>query len=234
MDFFEREYGKKEFGSFGISRGAINAAMTAGVDPRLKYNVLAMGGTDLVALLRHSKQNGVKKYRNKVIDALGISKDEFYEQLRERIKTDPRYLARYMDARNTLLMLGVFDSTVPFKYGQQLREDIGGPPTVYLAADHFTGLLFTQIASIAMPGEQTILPVDYLEREGLAFYRKAFKKKSSWWMFPFRLLQAPFSLVGSLIMNDRAEDDDEEQEFVPQPPSGGGGRGGLVTAFVGK
>ncbi|MDZ4785308.1 MAG: hypothetical protein SGJ02_04445, partial [bacterium] len=38
IDFFEKVYHKKDFAGFGVSRGAINLAMTAGADPRLKYS----------------------------------------------------------------------------------------------------------------------------------------------------------------------------------------------------
>jgi len=36
IDFFEQRLGKKEFGTLGISRGAINVAVTAGVDETAK------------------------------------------------------------------------------------------------------------------------------------------------------------------------------------------------------
>lgn len=203
IDFFEKQYGKKQFGSFGISRGAINVAMTAGVDPRLKYNVMAMGGTDLVSLLRDSDQKGVRKFRNKVMDTLGMSKTQFYESLRARIRTDPKYLAKYMDARNTLMFLAVFDHAVPFKYGEQLREDIGKPRTVYLTAGHFTSILFTQYAKLLLPrAEICLFPRDYIEREALVFYNRSFKhRNTAWQMLPYRILQLPFNIIGGTLAN---------------------------------
>lgn len=203
IDFFEQKYQKKRFGTFGISRGAINAAMTAGVDPRLKYNVLAMGGTDLVGLLRDSKQKGVKKFRNKVIKSKGITKQEFYENLRARVRTDPTYLAKYMDARDTLMFLSVFDNAVPFKYGEKLRQEIGKPRTVYLAAGHYTSILYTQYAKLLMPWERICLfPTDYIESEALAFYKQRFKRKNTFFQtLPYRILQLPFNLVGGVLAN---------------------------------
>ena len=204
IDFFERQYQKSEFGTFGISRGAINAAMTAGVDARLKYNVLAMGGTDLVGLLKKSGQRGVKKFREKVIESKGITKQVFYEQLRERVQTDPQYLARYMDARNTLMFLSVFDNSVPFRYGQRLRDQIGGPPTVYLVAGHYTSILYTQYAKLLLPWAPIcVFPQDYIESEALAFYEKSFKGENTVLQtLPYRVLQLPFNIIASTLANN--------------------------------
>ena len=65
IDFFEQVYSKKNIGSFGISRGAINAAVTAGVDSRLKYNVFAMGASDIVEVFDESTEGGIERYRKK-------------------------------------------------------------------------------------------------------------------------------------------------------------------------
>lgn len=223
IDFFEREYGKSEFGTFGISRGAINAAMTAGVDARLKYNVLAMGGTDLVNLLRKSDQRGVKKFRNKVIKIKGITKEDFYTQLRERVRTDPTYLAKYMDARNTLMFLSVFDHAVPFKYGQRLRDEIGGPRTVYLLAGHYTSILYTQYASLLLPWRPLcLLPQDYIESEALAFYKQKFNGESGMLQtLAYRILQFPLSIIASTFANsssglrEAADPNQSEPQSVP-------------------
>lgn len=221
IDFFEREYQKSRFGTFGISRGAINAAMTAGVDSRLKYNVLAMGGTNLVGLLRKSDQKGVKKFRNKVIEAKGITKQEFYEQLESRVRTDPRYLARYMDARNTLMFLSVFDHAVPFQYGQRLRDDIGGPRTVYLAAGHYTGILYTQYAKLLLPWRPVCLfPQDYIESEALAFYQRSFNGKNTIMQtLPYRVLQLPLNIIASVFANSSSRLRAARRPNPPAPKS---------------
>ena len=203
IDFFEREFSKTQFGTFGISRGAINVAMSAGVDPRLKYNVMAMGGTDLVALFRTSSQRGVKKFRNNVREAKGLTKEQFYKFLEDNLKTDPKYLAKYIDARNTLMFLAVFDHAVPFKYGERLRQEIGKPRTVYILAGHFTSILFTQYAKLLLPWQELcFFPADYIESEALAFYDRSFKKKNTnLKMLPYRILQTPFNLIAGAVAN---------------------------------
>ncbi len=197
IDFFEKEYGKAAFGSFGISRGAINVATTAGVDPRLKYNVMALGGTDMVDIFKHSNQKRLKFYRNAVMQSKGITKEDFYKLLRQTVKTAPEHMARYIDAKQTLLLLSAFDRTVPFKFGMRLREQIGEPKTVVMAADHYTSILYTQYVSLAPPFRAIgVFPFDYIESEALGFYRQSFGVKTpTLKLLPFRLLQIPFSLI---------------------------------------
>ncbi len=220
IDYFEKQYGKKEFGTFGISRGAINAAMTAGVDARLKYNVLVMGGTDLVSLLKKSDQKGVKKFRNKVMNVRGITKEQFYNELRERIVTDPNNLARYINANNTLMFLALFDHAVPFPFGEKLREQIGYPRTVYLTAGHYTSILFTQYAKLLLPREEVCLfPQAYIETEALAFYDRSFKKSTfGLSVLPYRILQLPFNLIGSTIANHNFHQQNPNEDIWTKMP----------------
>lgn len=200
MDFFEKEYQKKVFGSFGISRGAINVAITAAVDKRLQYNVLAMGGSDLVDMFEHARIKKLKVYRDKIMAQKGLTKEQFFADLRQKVKTDPKYLAQYMDARNTLLFLSAFDTTVPIKNGQKLRRLIGRPKTIYLAADHFVTAMYTQMGKIVTLGDQlTLFPLDYIETESLAFYDDKFKDEQFHLkLLPYRLLQLPFRAVSEV------------------------------------
>ena len=203
IDFFEKEFGKKKFGSFGISRGGINVAMTAGVDPRLKYNVIVMGGTDLVGLFKNSSQKRIKKYVQFVSQQRNLSKEEFFEHLRTSVVTDPKNLAHYINAKDTLLILSSFDSTVPFEYGMKLRAQIGKPRTIFLAADHYTSLLYTQFVPILLPNRSLCLfPFDYIEGEALSFYEKGFNGRNKWWRnLPLKILQLPVNFVTDLFVD---------------------------------
>ena len=200
LDFFEREYGKKDFGSFGISRGAINAAATAGVDSRLKYNVLAIGGADLLNLFKDSGERGITKYKRRVLEREGITEEEFYEHLRLSVKTDPKFLAQHIDARNTLMFLSLLDDSVPIKYGIKLRRRIGYPRTMFLVSGHYTTLLFTQFVKILPPfGPICIFPLDFIETEAVAFYFDAFEKDDySIKHFIYHTLQLPVLAVGKV------------------------------------
>jgi hypothetical protein len=204
LDYFEREYQKKKFGSFGISRGAINVMMTAGVDPRLKYNVAAMGGSDILRIFKKSNQSRLKKYRKTVMASKGINKDQFFSFVEQNLKTDPKYVSQYIDSRNTLLFLALFDRTVPIQYGRLLRKQVGNPKTIYLLADHYLSVLYTQFVSILPPrahySPYGIFPFDYVESESLAFYRKSMRNEwSGFGVLPFRILSFPFSVIANVI-----------------------------------
>jgi hypothetical protein len=201
IDFFENEYGKKQFGALGISRGGINVALTAGVDSRLQHNVIVLGGTDLVNLFRDSNQGRIKKYVAAVSEAKGISKDQFFELLRAQVRTDPKHTARYIDGRKALLILGLFDRTVPFSYGMKLRDELGTPNTIFLAADHYLGFLYTQTASLIPPRLGSgLFPFPYVEEEAVSFFKKSFHQGANWRVWPFRLFQLPLNVMAELVM----------------------------------
>ena len=197
LDFFETEFGKKRFGTFGISRGAINVALTAGIDKRLKYNVLVLGGTDLVHLFKDSNQPRIEKYIQSVRDHKGFTEDQFFSALQRQLKTDPNNTAQYLDGRDTLLILGIFDRTVPFTYGLKLRDQIGRPDTIFLMADHYVGLLYTQTVSIVPPSKDKggLFPFPYVEEEAVQFYDRSFNNSWNWAILPYRIIQEPVNLI---------------------------------------
>lgn len=201
IDFFEEVYQKKRFGTFGLSRGAINAAITAGVDKRLKYNVLAMGGSDLSELFEDSDEGGIERYRARVKSYFELTDKNFFDYLDREVKTDPKYVAKYIDAENTLLFLSLFDRSVPLKYGARLRKRIGRPETVVLLSGHYTAIAYTQLVSVGNDDVSIpLFPFDYVETEALAFYNKKFERQSfSFKAGVYKVLQAPVSYVIKLF-----------------------------------
>ena len=202
IDFFEKQYGKKDFGSFGISRGAINAAITAGIDPRLKHNVFVLGGSDLVKLFEYSSQSRIKKYIETVTAKKNITRAEFFANLSANLKTDPKNFASFIDARHTLMVLGMFDHTVPIKFGRRLRKELGNPETIFLFADHYTSIAFTQFLKFLPPGNEDlcVFPFDYIESEAMNFYRNSMDTgERTYKLVPFRLLRIPFDLLGKIL-----------------------------------
>ena len=200
LDYFENVYAKKDFGTFGISRGGINVAISAGVDERLKYNVIAMGGADLPNLFRASGQPRLRKYVRTVTDTRNISVDEFYTLLNERIKTDPKYLSKYMDARNALMFVSILDRSVPLKYGLKLRDSIGDPKTYYLFADHYAGILYTRYVQLIPPvGPLGIFPMDFIETTALNFYKQSFKRgRRDIREGLLQILQLPLNIIAAI------------------------------------
>lgn len=201
IDYFEQMLGKRQFGTFGISRGALNVAVTAGVDARLKHNVMVMGATDLPSLFEGSSQRRISRYINSVMEKKQISRELMIDYLRATIMTDPKYLADFIDSRDTLLMLAMFDSTVPYAKGRSLRRQMGYPRTILMVANHFTAILYTQIVPLVPPIEgYSVFPPDYIETEALAFYKDAFDMPNfSIKLGILRVLQVPFDVIGGIL-----------------------------------
>jgi hypothetical protein len=200
IDFFEHEFAKRDFGTFGISRGGINVALSAGVDARLKYNVMVLGGTDLIDIFRTSDQRRIKRYIDSVCTDRGITEKQFFELLRQQVKTDPKNTAHYIDPRNSLLILAMFDQTVPFRSGLRLRQQLGYPATIFLFANHYTGLLYTQTVSLIPPRMGPgIFPFPYVEQEAVAFFERSFGTGSGWGAVPYRIAQFPMNLVAEAL-----------------------------------
>ena len=203
LTYFENEHTKKEFGSFGISRGALNVAMTGGVDSRLKYNVLALGGENLPKVIEMTDERRLRRYVSSVAETKGISEQDVYVKLKEMLKTDPQYLAQYMNPDDTLLVVALLDSTVPVKYGLDLRDKLGKPDTVFLLAGHRSAALFAQFFEVLPYNEKYgLFPIDYIEAEALDFYKRSFgRENKNLKLLPIRILQAPFSFLIGLIDN---------------------------------
>lgn len=199
LDYFEKEHGKKKFGSFGISRGAINAAMLAGVDRRLEYNVLLMGASHIPQVLEDSDQPGLRKFRKKVMRLKNFSKEDFFAYLRQHVVTDPSRVAKYVDPEKTLLFLSFFDRTVPIRYGMRLRRELGRPETFFLPTGHYTSLLYTGFVKLLPPERNlSLFPVDFVESESTAFFRRKMTGEQSRLQdIPFYLAKFPFHVLGA-------------------------------------
>jgi hypothetical protein len=194
LDFFEKEYGKKVFGGIGMSRGAINLATLAGIDKRLKYNVYILGATDLASVFKDTDQGRIESYVRKVTAIKGINNDKFKDLFHRKIITEPSSYARYLDPKNSLLFLALFDKTVPFKHGVRLRKQIGNPETIFLFAEHFTTVAYTRILNL--------MPFDYIEGETVRFFDKSFGRPKRWWhLLGVRIVQAPLNWVAQGLVS---------------------------------
>jgi hypothetical protein len=136
-----------------------------------------------------------------VSEQKGFEEEQFFEALRRQVRTDPKNTAQYLDGRDTLLILGIFDRTVPFAYGMKLREQIGRPETIFLCADHYVGVLYTQTVSLVPPSKEDpgLFPFPYVEEEALNFFDKHFNDSINWSVVPYRVLQAPLNLAAEGI-----------------------------------
>ncbi|MBI3850068.1 MAG: hypothetical protein HY298_07245 [Verrucomicrobia bacterium] len=128
-------------GVFGISMGGIQGTMLTALDKRVRAAVLGLAGEDLPYILAHSTEKGVVRRREAYLRERQLPRERVEEELRQTIVWDPKTLAPCIDPQRAMLVLGIFDTTVPFKKGWALRKSIGRPETVLLPTGHYTALL---------------------------------------------------------------------------------------------
>lgn len=220
IDYFSTVEHFARFGTFGVSRGGINVAITAGVDPRLEYNIIAVAGADLPGIFRHARERKIQNFMRTLSKRLGKTPDEIQEMLEGQISTDPKYLARFIDGRKTLLFLALCDSAVPARYGRLLRNELQNPRTIFFLAGHKGAVLFTQFKKLVLPFEEfCLLPPPYIEGEALLFFRHAFHKGDyPWELVPWRILQLPLNFVGGLLNWIGSFDPDDSADPEALPP----------------
>lgn len=148
LDWLSRqpEVDPEALGSFGISYGGIKNTVLAGVDRRLKANVIALAGGDLPSILSHSNLPNLRDLFHRYAENNHLTPAEAEQQLRAALQTEPLRFTPYIDPRSTLLILARMDHTVPRRNGELLREALGYPRTIYLPTGHYSAVLCTGIA----------------------------------------------------------------------------------------
>jgi hypothetical protein len=154
------EVDEDRLGCLGLSLGGIKASLITGVDERVKCVVLGLAGGSIADIFLLSKAEGIKDYSKDFVED-GVTLETIHTELSEKVETDPIKLAGYMDARNVLIYLALFDRVIPRKCGYKLWEAIGKPELVCLFAGHYSSYLY--------------LP--YVEMETLSFFKKKFGLK---------------------------------------------------------
>jgi hypothetical protein len=154
------ELASRPIGLFGISMGAIKGVMLMAEDPRIKVGVLGLVGGDLPYILAHSSEPGISRRREAYLRERNITSEQLQEELNKVLTCEPNTAAPNIDPQKVLLVLGVFDSVVPFKKGWQLRKCMGRPETILLPTGHYS----------------TVAYIFYVRHQSLKFFREHFRK----------------------------------------------------------
>jgi hypothetical protein len=152
------ELDASRIGAFGISMGGIRAAFLAPLDSRIRAATIGLAGGDLPYIIAHSKEGGIVRRREPYLQKHGITRDEFEQELRTTLASDPLTVAPSIDPNKVLLVLATFDACVPSKKGFELRRAMGKPETIIVPTGHYTALL--------------LLP--YIKSACLRFFREKF------------------------------------------------------------
>jgi len=132
------EIDPSRLGSLGISLGAIRNVLLVAVEPRLRANVLCMGGVDLAQILRKSTEPGVLEYVEERWEQAGLTREEVCRDVARHVISEPSRFAPTIATDRVLLLLSRFDDKVPIACGQRLRNLLGRPETYLLPVGHYT------------------------------------------------------------------------------------------------
>jgi hypothetical protein len=152
-----KEVDNDKLGCLGMSVGGIKASIVAGVDERLKCSVIGLAGGSMADIAILCKLKEVKEYMRSLTET-GVSPETIHTEISQKVVTDPLKLAEYIDARQTLMYIAMFDRVIHRKCGDKLWEAAGKTEVVYTFSGHLTSLLY--------------LP--YAERNSLSFFKKKF------------------------------------------------------------
>lgn len=126
---------------FGISLGGIRGVLLTALDARIKAAALGLAGGDLAYILTHSTEPGATRQRAAFLRQSGKTIEQAEAELRAGIQCEPNRFAEQIDPRRILLVLGMFDTVVPYVKGQELRTHLGNPETLLLPTGHYTAAL---------------------------------------------------------------------------------------------
>ena len=160
LDWVEKqpELDAERIGLFGVSMGSIKASLLTALDERVSAAVLGLVAGDIPYILTYSSEPGVKRKRNAYMKEHQITREELYQELKARVECDPMIYAEFMDAANIMMILGRFDTAMPYQKGRMLWQKIGKPELITILSGHIT----------AYP------MIPYIKEMATVFYEKRF------------------------------------------------------------
>lgn len=136
----------ERIGALGMSLGGIRLACVLAVEPRIACAVLGLAGADVPDILAESDEPLVSQWRWRRLWDQGLSRDVFVDDLKAHIRTDPLYLAPYIDAGRVLMFVTQRDDTVPTRNQELLYRLMGRPECHFVPAGHYGSLRFADEA----------------------------------------------------------------------------------------
>lgn len=150
----------ERLGMVGISLGAIAGSIVCAVEPRLRRNVLIMGGADLARIFWESRETPVYRWKADHRRRWGARDlESFRARFAEGFLSDPAVYAPYVDARHVLQFIAEYDNKVPTPCQWQLWEALGKPRGWSIPIGHYTAIFY----------------IGFAEEKALAFWREGFR-----------------------------------------------------------
>ncbi|HET6656225.1 MAG TPA: hypothetical protein VFH57_08225 [Gammaproteobacteria bacterium] len=128
-------------GLMGFSMGAFLAALTLGVEPRLRTGIVVMGGAhpaDIIASC--GGKPGMAKAA--VMDRLGLSREEYYRVIEAATHSnDPAHFAGRFRSERILLFDALYDTCMPARSRAALWQAMGQPERYTMHYGHKSAFL---------------------------------------------------------------------------------------------
>jgi hypothetical protein len=128
-------------GAFGISFGGILNTVLAGIEPQIKSHLIALAGGDLPSVLCYSHEKTIQRYRNQFMKRKGLTLDEFRDELKASIVSEPMVFAHFVDTHRVYLFIALFDLVIGKKHALKLAKAFGQPESYYVPLGHYSSML---------------------------------------------------------------------------------------------
>lgn len=128
-------------GSFGVSLGALRNLALLAAEPRLRANVLCLGGLDLAEILQTSNEPMVLRYLQERESQEELAAGDLLREFKNYLPSNPKNLVGGISPNRVLLYLAAYDQVVPYSQGLALRQMLGAPEAYLLPLGHYSSLL---------------------------------------------------------------------------------------------
>ncbi|MBI4821883.1 MAG: hypothetical protein HY791_36835 [Deltaproteobacteria bacterium] len=133
--------GSHAIGLVGISMGSFIATLVAASDSRVKATVLALGGGDLVRVMRAARSEEEIEAVLSSYEAKGIRDAELDREIDRWLgRFDPLRFAARLDPRATLMVHARFDGVIPFERGTEVWVAAGRPARGVTPTGHYSSV----------------------------------------------------------------------------------------------
>lgn len=130
-----------KLGSFGVSLGAIKNVVLVAAEPRLRANILCLGGLDLARILQTSRDSMVLRYLSQRMGQESLSVRGVVGEFNDHFPSNPKNLVGAIRTDTVLMYLAVYDEVVPYAEGLALRQMLGAPEAYLMPLGHYSALI---------------------------------------------------------------------------------------------
>ncbi len=136
IDFIQSrpEFDKNSIGVAGTSLGSLVAALSFGVEPRIRYAAFVLGGVDLARIIWTSSRVVAER---ETLRSAGYTEDLLREQLRP---IEPKEYLSSKSPNSSFIIGARYDTVIPRAATMELIEALPGAKTLWMDTGHYGGV----------------------------------------------------------------------------------------------